>query len=374
VKPVKQRFLVAAVNHGVGIVNRPMFKTSLKYGLGITLLAFVVWTNWAGLKEAAKNPIHVGPIVLATTFCLAALLLTFVRWYVLVRAQDLPFTLFNAFRLGLIGYFLNTFLPGSVGGDIIKAAFLAREQSRRTVAVATVLIDRFIGLWGLCWLVTLLGTVFWAAGFLTGTAETTLHIILLAAAGTVAASIIGWVGLGRLPAWRAARFAGRLEGIPKAGHSLAEFWRAVWIYRLQGKGVWLALCFSVVGHVGFVFTFYFAALSLHENPTDIPSIAQHFLIIPIGMTIQAVFPTPGGLGAGEFSFGALYYLIGYPKEFGVLGSLVQRVISWVLGLTGYIIYLRMRPALRIGQAQTGEPSPNGQLIQATPKQEEMARG
>ena len=86
----------------------------------------------------------------------------------LVRAQDLPFTLPNAMRLGLVAFFFNAFLPGSIGGDIVKAAFLAKEQSRRTVAVATVIIDRAVGLWGLFWLVALLGSVFWVAGdFLT---------------------------------------------------------------------------------------------------------------------------------------------------------------------------------------------------------------
>jgi uncharacterized protein (TIRG00374 family) len=310
--------------------------------------------------------------LLAALIGLGALLLTFLRWYILVRAQDLPFTVFNALRLGLIGFFLNTFLPGSVGGDIIKAAFLAREQSRRTVAVATVIIDRFVGLWGLCWLVALLGTVFWACGFLSGEAEGTLDTILLAAVVTVGVTLAGWFLLGWLPDRRAERFAGRLERIPRAGHSLAEFWRAGWIYRREGRGVWLALLISLVGHVGFVFMFYFAALSLHTNPREIPSIAQHFLIIPIGMTIQAVFPTPGGLGAGEFSFGALYALIHYPEAYGVLGSLVQRVINWGLGLTGYVVYLRMKPALQTepsGSFDGESPGSNGPLSPPIPEVE-----
>ena len=83
--------------------------------------------------------------------------------------QDLPFTLGNAFRLGLLGFFFSTFLPGSVGGDLVKAAGIAREQSRRTVAVATVIMDRIMGLWGLCWLVALLGGGFWMAADLEGT-------------------------------------------------------------------------------------------------------------------------------------------------------------------------------------------------------------
>src|SRR6202023_4279934 len=99
-------------------------------------------------------------LILAGLVALTSVLVTFVRWYILVRAQDLPFTLPSALRLGMIGYYLSTFLPGAVGGDIIKAAFIAREQSRRTVAVTTVIVDRVIGLVGLIWLVALIGGLF----------------------------------------------------------------------------------------------------------------------------------------------------------------------------------------------------------------------
>ena len=40
-----------------------------------------------------------------------SILLTFTRWFLLVQAQELPFTLMNAIRLGTIGYYFNTFLP-----------------------------------------------------------------------------------------------------------------------------------------------------------------------------------------------------------------------------------------------------------------------
>ena len=119
-----------------------------KYALALSLLAWVVSSNWAppggkGLKfvwqRHAVEGVPVGWGYLAgAALCVSfALVMTLVRWFVLVRAQGLPFRFPDALRLGLIGFFFNTFLPGSVGGDIIKAAFLAREQNRRTVAVAT---------------------------------------------------------------------------------------------------------------------------------------------------------------------------------------------------------------------------------------------
>jgi len=336
---VRKRFLIAC----------------FKYGLGLGLLAWVIWRNWApasgnGLQAfwqrhfVEGQPIHVQFLILATLIYLAGVLLTFYRWYLLVRAQELPFTVSNAMRLGSIGLFFSTFLPGSVGGDIIKAAFIAREQSRRTVAVATVMIDRAVGLWGLCLLVALLGTIFWTGGMLEANAAHTLQSIVVGSIVICMVSAAVWILLGFLPEWRAQRFAGRLTKIPKVGHSAAEFWRAVWMYRRKEASIVQALLLSLVGHACFVLTFYCSALTVF--PTDqIPSMSSHFLIVPIGMAIQAGFPAPGGVGGGEYAFGALYQLIDYPEANGVLGALVQRVITWAVALGGYVVYLSMRPSL-----------------------------
>jgi uncharacterized protein (TIRG00374 family) len=331
---------------------------TVKYLLAVGLLVYVVWANW-GVPEDEQGlgyvwhkhvlegrPINYHFLALAAVVFGVSVLLTFVRWYTLVRAQGLPFTLPCALRLGLIGFFFNIFLPGSIGGDIIKAAGIAREQNRRTVAVATVLIDRAIALWGLIWFVALLGAVFWAAGYLKGDVEAKLEAIVLIAAATVGVSLIVCLLLRMLPDHRAEKFAGRLEGIPRVGHSAAEAWRAFWMYRCRPGSVVLALVISLIGHVGFVLTFYFAALTL-KSPDQIPPWEQHFLIVPIGMVIQAIPLFPSGTGVGELGFGSLYHLLDKPAANGVLGSLVQRVVAWSLGVIGYLVYLRMRLSSRV---------------------------
>jgi uncharacterized protein (TIRG00374 family) len=363
IEPVNKRLLwnglkaamFAALARAIAWIRKPIVWNGLKYGLGIGLLVFMVWRNWApaggqGLQAVVQRhfvegePLHWLALVLALVICLTGVLLTFVRWYVLVRAQDLPFTFSNAIRLGLVGFFFSTFLPGSVGGDIIKAAFIAKEQSRRTVAVSTVLIDRGVGLWGLCWLVALLGGVFWYGGSLEGAAATTLQSIVVFSALICAATTLVWVLLGFLPEWRAQRFARRLTKIPKLGHSAAEFWRAIWMYRNRRRSIALALGLSLIGHVCFVLTFYFSALTLYQA-NGIPTVQEHFMIVPVGMTFQASIPTPGGMGAGELGFGALYNLIHFPEGRGVMASIVQRVITWILAFGGYVVYLRLRPSL-----------------------------
>jgi uncharacterized protein (TIRG00374 family) len=350
---------------GKAVLKNPVVMTALKYGIGFALLGWVIWMYWEpdpktgspGLRNAFRNGVNVGPLSVAVVLLVGGILLTFVRWHALVRAQGLPFSLVNAVRLGLVGYYFNTFLPGSVGGDIVKAAGIARQQSRRTVAVATVMLDRVIGLWGLCWVVALLGGTFWIAGYLPGNKEEFFKVVVASAWAIGVVTVALWVLLGHLPAWRAQRFAGRLERIPKVGGSLAELWRAVWMYRLQGKTVFVAVVLAIIGHIGFVMVFYFSALTLVPDSSQLPSAFEHYLIIPMGMAFQAVFFTPGGVGGGEAAFGWLYQQIGYSPDWGVVGSLVQRVISWGVGLVGYLVYLRMRPALKQAEVVLEDTTP-----------------
>jgi uncharacterized membrane protein YbhN (UPF0104 family) len=338
-------------------VRKQIVIIALKYGLGLGFLIWVVWSHWSrteggeevGIVGVLQRPLHPGFLLLSALLCLSGILLTFVRWYILVRAQDIPFTLPSALRLGLVGYYYSTFLPGSVGGDIIKAACIASEQSRRTVAVATVVIDRIVGLCGLFWLAAFLGGLFWLTGWLQdmGNAEAagTLEIIVVGAVGLSVASLVFWIVLGLLSERRSFLLAARLERFPKIGHALAEVWRAVWLYRCRGRAIALTLGMSIVSHSGFVLTFYCAARTLFPA-ADIPSFATHFVLVPVGMMVKGFFfLAPGGVGGGEYGYGTLYELVQSSFAAGVLASLAQRVIEWTWALAGYIIYLRMRPTL-----------------------------
>jgi glycosyltransferase 2 family protein len=353
-------------------VNKRILWTALKYLVAAALLTLVVWMNWGhpenpndrGLGYVWQRhvvrgePIHYGYLGLAFLCFAAAIPITFMRWYVLVRAQDLPFTIGSAFRLGLIGLFYNTFLPGSVGGDVVKATSIALEQSRRTVAVATVIMDRIIGLWGLCWLVALLGGAFWVSGVLEGTKdEAPSKLVVGSALAVVAASMLGWLLLGLLSEAAAVRLADRLERLPKVGGSAAEFWRAVWMYRRRQGSVFLALALSFIGFLGFVPSFYFGARALGDAaPNMIPTLTEHFLFVPIGLVVQAVVPLPGGVGAGEYGFGKLFSWFGCPEPNGVLASLVQRVVTWVISLLGYLVVVAMARTRSVVDAKTNHES------------------
>jgi glycosyltransferase 2 family protein len=320
------------------------------YSVGFGLLAYIVVINWnskttpsgttPGIVDIFSRPINPWPFALACVIWVVALFITFARWYLLVRAQDLPFTLWNATRLGLVSYYFNSILPGSVGGDILKAVAVAREQNRRAVAVATILIDRVIGLWALAWLVALAGCIFWALGnpYLLG--NEAMKLIVRVTAGIVIGSGTIWLLMGFFSEARSAAVAVRLDRIPKVGHMLSEFWRAGWMYRRKGTAVGVALIMSLVGHMGWVTCFHLCVSSFPD--LDSATFAEHLLIVPVGMTAQALFPLPGGIGGGEAAFGWLYTLLGKAAIAGVVGCMVQRVIAWGIGFLGYLVYTRMK--------------------------------
>jgi hypothetical protein len=301
-----------------------------------------------GLLELFSRPINIWPFLLACSLWCVSLLITFVRWYLLVRAQDLPFTLRNAIRLGLVSYYFNSILPGSVGGDILKAVAVAREQSRRTVAVATIVIDRVIGLWALAWVVALAGGIFWALGDPHLMSNEALKMIVRLTAAIVISSAVVWSLMGLFSAEKSDAVARKLERIPKLGGPLAELWRAGWLYRRKKTAVAIALGMTLVGHCGWIFIFHLCVSAFPDvNRATLP---EHVLIVPVGMTAQALFPLPGGVGGGEAAYGWLYTLLGRPAIGGILGCLVMRVVAWGVGFVGYLIYTRM-PRSELPQAE-----------------------
>lgn len=331
-------------------------KAVLLYAVGFGLLGFVVWRNW---EPNGKNPGIRGLLEQTPDWSLFAALvglvagywvLQYVRWYVLVRALDLPFRLRDAVRLGMVGSFYSTFLPGSVSGDLVKAYFIAKDRpGKRAAAVATVLADRLAGMFGLILYGAAVGGACWAAGNPQIENSRFLQWSIGVFAGLVGLAALGWVAVGLVPPHRADRFAGRLNRIPKAGHTLAEVWYTVRAYRRRPRAVLLVVGLNAVIHTGMILAFY-VAVRVFPNP-DPATLAENFVIAPIGYIVQAGIPLPGGVGGAEAAFGVLYEALGRPDGTGIVGRFTLRMAEWAVGFVGYLVYLRTRAELPAVEAE-----------------------
>jgi len=128
--------------------GKDRWRLVLKTGVGALLIYYVLHSKMVDftlLQSTLLSPlslcIGVGFLAFSAACCA-------VRWHLLVKTQGLSLSMKDVFELTMIGYFFNTFMPGSVGGDLIKAWYAAGQEPRRkTKAVFTVFLDRVIGLW-----------------------------------------------------------------------------------------------------------------------------------------------------------------------------------------------------------------------------------
>ena len=67
---------------------------------------------------------------------------------------------------------------------------------------------------------------------------------------------------------------------------------------------------------------------------------------------------PGGAGISEAGFGGLYALFGAPQSSGILAALVNRFVSWVIGIFGYVL-CHWLPSERPQASAAGNLSPIG---------------
>jgi uncharacterized protein (TIRG00374 family) len=319
---------------------RRLIWIAVKWLAGVAVLAAILYFNWPKFEEmvAQGGRFRLWPLLVAAVCFFTAELVTFLRWFVLVRAQELPFGLADAFRLGLLGQFFNSFLPGSVGGDLVKAGFLAQEQSRRTVAISTIVVDRVLGLLGLMFLAGIAGLVFWDQPNTGGAALGWLVVFAwgVCVAASVMAALLFWI----LPytKW----LSERVVRLPWVGGVLAELLAAARSYRDKATALAMAMLLAMLGHVGFVMSYCFASWAV---PPPVPSLRQQWLLVPVGMVAESVPVTPGNLGVGEFLFGRLYRMAGPDADLearGALARLAQRLVAWCIACLGLVLYLPLR--------------------------------
>ena len=287
---------------------------------------------------------------------LGAICITKARWCLLVRALDLDFRMRDAFRLGFIGYFFNFATIGVVGGDAIKSVYITRQQpERKTEAVASVIIDRLIGVYSLlivgalaCWYMGVRSDSFDAANDEAFAKLQTLG--KSAAIALLAGGVFGFIVLA-IPALTDERMQNRLSQIPKIGGVMEKIVRAAYLYRSKVSVLIFSIFISFGTHVLFTLCAFFVAQGLHVEKH--PDFIGHLSVVPVANLAGSV-PLPGGLGAFEYALDELYPAVapqGMAAGQGFVVALGYRAITILLALIGVACYLSNRRELEELQPQ-----------------------
>jgi hypothetical protein len=332
----------------------------LKWLIALSLLGYLFYSSRVQLVELWVRRPNWSDLAIALLIVGASILLTFYRWYLLVWAQEFPFTVRDAMRLGIVGYACNFVMPGSAGGDIVKAGMIATEQkSRKLVAASTVLLDRILGVLAL-FMVGSLATFFQPASLLKN------HVAQIYLAVLWTGALGGIVGLTILlhPAVPRSRLMQWMVRLRWIGPMIGGLVNGVLLYQTRRRVLVFAVLISIVGHFGMLSGFYFCAKAVQAGPAT-PGYWAHLLLVP-GAEVGAVFiPVPAGLGTFEGLMAKGYQVAneaaGSPvtaeaaAAAGVATTLAYRVTTIVVALIGAPYYFMSRREIERALRENKEP-------------------
>ena len=336
--------------------------TLLKVGISVAIIGYLVWNSTRGEKNVnafdalCNEPKQWDMLAAAWACCAAAVLLTFIRWWYLVIALDIPCRFRDAIRISFWGYLINLAPLGIVGGDVVKAVMLDHEHPQyRAKALASVLVDRVIGLYILFIVASaaILLTAFWDIPGMWWICKTTFIL-----------TIVGTVGLGvvlgpDVLVGRATRTIGR---IPRVGRPVESVINAVRMYNRKPVVLMLSSLMTVGVHLSFAVGCYLIARGLPGNHL---SLTNHLVVMPLG-SAMGVIP----LAAGPLEWTVDFFYANVPVAGppiapgqGLVVALVYRLITVLIAALGAFYYFRNRREMTevMHEAEQEEPASENSL-------------
>ncbi|MBN2581533.1 MAG: flippase-like domain-containing protein [Planctomycetes bacterium] len=253
------------------------------------------------------------------------------RWRMLLRIQGIRLTFLESWRLTYIGFFFNTFMPGVTGGDIVKAYYASKCTDRKAEAVATVFLDRVLGMLGMGLLCICVLAMQWRSPAI---ADARWHLFggLGLSIREVILAFLGFAALGalvvysrRVRRWlQVERLINRLP-FQKMVKRLDE---AVFIYRHHRVTVLAAILQSWCAHAVSIASVYFSARALGLDPSPV----YFFIFMPLVWILSSFIPSVGGLGpmeglSQEFFTAAV---LGLPGQQAALSQAVNMIVLFRL--------------------------------------------
>ncbi|MEI6972158.1 MAG: lysylphosphatidylglycerol synthase transmembrane domain-containing protein [bacterium] len=260
-----------------------------------------------------------------------------IRWRAILYAQGLQFPRLKVLHIFMIGQFFNAFMLGACGGDLARAYYVAKgRQGKRTEAVATILMDRGIGLFSMI-LFCCLMIPFRLPVFLDneGPRDTGVLMIIF-----LAAAMAGIFVLFRKNVFEHFEFFRRLENNTRLGSLIRKAYEAVFVFRQNKRLLVFSLALSLLSMAFLTLACWSFGGALAIR---IP-LADYFALFPIISVLMAVPITPGSLGVREGLFVSLFRAVSVDQHQAILLSLMVYAGGVFWSIAGGLIYLFLTPA------------------------------
>ena len=290
------------------------------------LTAYILWKSHPREVLAAAVGADWRPLLIAVLLVLVDRVLMAYRWVVLLYTLDPAHRppLADILRIFFVSTFLGTFLP-SVGGDAVRAYGIANLNVPGGDAVASVFMDRMLGIASL-FLMALAGltlardlagnwVIIASLGLAAAACLVTLLLVFSQRADVVMSTI-----LTRLPA--AVRRAGQrlLESIQRYAAHHAQLAKVL-------------VCSVAVQAIRILQAYYLGRGLGIEAP-----LGTYFAFLPLILLVMLLPVTVSGLGTGQAAFLWFFARVGVPAAAAFALSVLFIGLGIVGNLPGGILY------------------------------------
>lgn len=312
--------------------RRPLLIAVLRYLVPLAAVAYLAASVSFADVLASLALVPPSAMWFGVFVCVAGTAIQAARWGVLLRAcgTQTPPRWWVLNRLYWIGGFYNTYVPGGVSGDIVRAVATqaATEGGGLSAALGIVLLERLLG--------------FIATMLLVATGAFAFHIEQRVSAGVWRFMGAAALVIAILVAMGTARLSRYLPG--HLGRFVAR------LPRVQSRGLLaLALLMSFIVQLG-------GALFGHAliaGVSDRVQLADSLVNIPLIGVMQYVPVAIGGAGVREAGFVALYASAHVPPAHAFAAGAAMGVLQYALAALGGLLQWFPRP--RRAQAE-GPPA------------------
>lgn len=249
------------------------------------------------------------------------------RWQILLAARSIRSGYWKLFRYFLNGLFFGNFMPTTVGGDLARAYLVVDDCNKKSEALASVLVDRFIGLFGVI-ITGIIGLIL--------VAKTGQELVLLKGMviGIVAALLFVVLFLNKTLV-KKFRWLFKLPLMEKVEHHLIDFYHSIYVYRTHKKEVFWAFIQSLLVQLFVVFTAYYISKALGIS---IP-ITPFFLYMPVIAAVSMIPLSINGWGLQEGAFIVFFGRAGLSRPEALSLGFVYHLVAVAISVLGGLLWL-----------------------------------
>ena len=285
-----------------------LLKYAVKILITAGIVAALVWTSkkHGTFENFDISGLNWGWLAAAFALYIFHLFVNAWRWRLLLAYRRIPCSLFSAFSLTTQSFFFSLVMPGgAIGGDVIRAGFLAYRvpKGQKFDGVFTILMDRFTGMIGIFLTVFLALPFAWR--YLDGAdpkAKALTFVLLGAsAAGLLAAAVIFLhKQLEKLAFFRWGEDLGA-----KLTHGFStKLLDALDSYSGAGREIVVCVLASILG-VNFVLGLCFYCVCLAFSASLAPLFAPIVAAITVGNIAGLIPATMSGIGLRDYFVAAI---------------------------------------------------------------------